>query len=129
MAANGCHNHKERKMSKTAEITTAKQAIVFYLHSLRDAGVALGHDDYVIPPELHEQVKCVMQAAADADEGINTSMQEFERGGKWHRATNIAMRELDKESRAMTAASEYPQGLPWGDKMHAALLEAIRCAA
>ena len=114
--------------TKTAEITTARQAIVFYLHGLRDAGVSLGHEDYVIPPELHEQVKCVMQAAADADEGININLHEFERGGKWHRAASIVMHDLDKESRVMTAGAEYPQGLPWGDKMHQALLEAMKAA-
>ena len=109
--------------------TAATQAIVFYLHGLRDAGVALGHDDYTIPPELHEQVKCIMQAAADEDDFACTGLNEYERGGKWFRAANIAMRALDKESRAMTAGAEYPQGLPWGDRMHSALLNAMRSAA
>lgn len=108
--------------------TAATQAIVFYLHGLRDAGVALGHDDYVIPPELHEQVKCVMQAAADEDHFASTGLNEYERGGKWFRAANIAMCALDKESRAMTAGAEYRQGLPWGDKMHASLLYAMSSA-
>ena len=110
----------------------ATQAIVLYLHGLRDAGVALGHDDYVIPPELHEQIKCVMQAAADADDGENdgaiTRPGEFERNGKWSRAAHIVMHDLDRKSRAMTAAAEYPKGLPWGDKMHASLLYAMSSA-
>ena len=109
--------------------TAATQAIVFYLHGLRDAGVALGHDDYVIPPELHEQIKCIMQAAADEDDFASAGLNEYERGGKWFRAANIAMRALDKGSRAMTAGLESPQGLPWGDRMHSALLNAMRSAA
>lgn len=111
---------------EVAEITAAKQAIVSCLHGLRDAGVALGHDDYTIPPEMHEQVKRLMLSAAETEASDSS---EFERGGKWHLAANVVMLDLDRESRAMTAGYEYPQGLPWGDKMHKALLEAMKAAA
>ena len=106
----------------------AAQAVVLCLRRLRDDGVSLGHDAYAIPPELHEQIKCVMHAAADEDHFASTGLNEYERGGKWFRAANIAMCALDKESRAMTAGAEYPQGLPWGDKMHASLLYAMSSA-
>lgn len=115
---------------KNNETKTATQAVIFYLYGLSDGGVDLGHDTYALPPELSGQVKCVMEDAAradtEADQSASTYRNEFEQGGKWHRAAIIAMRVLDRESRAMTAGWEYPKGLPWGDRMHAALLGAMR---
>lgn len=102
----------------------AKQILVSYLLGLSDAGVDLGSDEYEFPLTLRPAVAQLMNESSEPGE----ANADFAAWGKWHRAANVAMHALDKESRSMTASYEYPQGVRSGDRLHAALMNAMRAS-
>lgn len=103
----------------------AKQVLVSYLWGLRDSGVDLGHDEYEFPLALRPAVVQLMNESSEPSEA---DADVFAPWGKWHRAANVAMHALDKESRNMTALYERSEGVNYGDRLHAALMNSMRAS-
>lgn len=108
-------------------VKTSAQKLVCYLNGLMDAGVSIGHEDHTYPLMLRGDVVRLMENAAQRDENPPPEGTDpFSKDGKWHRAAVVVMRELDDEAKRMTASYEWPEGLPWGDYMHKAILDAMK---
>lgn len=102
------------------------EKIVVYLFGLGDGGLDIGAKEFNFPLFLHESISCVMVESAAQDHNSPADIDPFAAWGKWHRAANIAMRSLHKTALVLTDAYEYPEGLAWGDNLHAALMHATR---
>lgn len=110
------------------QYATNLRTLALYLMGYYDACENV-NTPFLLPTFLTKTVSACFDYCASEDEKQQHEAGDFERGGKWHRAANILMRDIDKKAQRMTELThEYPVKMPWGDAMCFALLNTQRAA-